>query len=490
MKIVNPHISKSNDNNIEDMIKTFKNLVDNPLSKYSLKKSLNYCKKCEKSRLESALNYYLEKDQDVCYKCKLLSKIIAYLIESGSKSFGTSKYQLKEIMNDDYWLKGLISVIEGLAIFGVKKPFVPGAPFQIVWNITRTCNMNCSHCYETASKKGKDELSKEDVINGLNILADSGVTSIAFSGGEPSLHPNILDFINFVNDNGMVASIATNGFTLKDINEAEKLVDAGLKFVQVSLDGLNPKTHDSFRKVSGSWENAVKTIENFVELGIFVEVATTVTKNNLNEIPLMIEFLKGLNIDWFMLYNFIPTGNAKNIMDIDLSPSERSNLLKKVYSENTDKMQILSTAPQYASIAESICSNDDKMIPTHFYNPEYTNPMVMQLSEFIGGCGAGRFYMSIEPNGDLYPCVFFPHNEELKIGNLIKDDFKDLWKENSLLNNLRNKKILKGNCKSCNYKNICGGCRARAYSYLNDFSAPDPGCIFNYNQWNKIKSEF
>lgn len=221
-----------------------------------------------------------------------------------------------------------------------------------------------------------------------------------------------------------------------------------------------------------------------------MEVATTVTKNNIDEIPEMIDFARDLGVNWLMLYNFIPTGKGYEIMDMDLSPDERLNLLKKAYSQNKgSEMQILSTTPQYAAVAELMLSKDSAMIPTHFYNPEYNNPSIMKLAEFIGGCGAGRFYMSIEPNGDMYPCVFFPHNEDVKLGNLLKDDFKGIWSDNNVLNQLRNKNILKGHCSDCESQNICGGCRARAYNYFDDILAPDPGCINNKNEWNELKNK-
>lgn len=485
----NPEDIASNNLDMGNMITAFKRVADNPFAKYLLKKSLNYCKKDDSLKLESALNFYLGNVDNVCYNCKLLSKIVGFIVKKGATGFGTSETELKEAMADNYWANGLTSVLKGIALFGVKKPFVPGAPFQVVWNITKACNMRCIHCYETASKPDPDELSKDQIIKGLDTMAKSGVTSVAFSGGEPSIHPNILDFINHVEDNGMFASIATNGYTLSDKTKAKKFVNAGLRFVQISLDGMDPKTHDSFRKVNGAWERAVKTINNFVSMGIFVEVATTVTEHNLGEIPEMIDFVRDLGANWFMLYNFIPTGKGKEISKMDISPKERSELLKKAYNENSSEMQVLSTSPQYASIVSSIVSSDNGMIPTHFYNPEYTNPMIAQLADFIGGCGAGRFYMSIEPNGDMYPCVFFPHKNEVKLGNIAEDDFETIWQENNLLNQLRDKKILKNHCGVCDSRNICGGCRARAYNYLGDVLAPDPGCTKNQNEWNILKNK-
>lgn len=97
--------------------------------------------------------------------------------------------------------------------------------------------------------------------------------------------------------------------------------------------------------------------------------------------------------------------------------------------------------------------------------------------------------ISVEPNGDLYPCVFFPHNNDVKLGNLMNDDFEEIWKDNQLLGTLRNKEILEGHCGKCKSHNICGGCRARAYNYFNDVLAPDPGCINNNKEWKRIRSE-
>lgn len=474
--------------NLESMINTFESIANNPFSRLLLKKTLEHCEKDNANRLEVGLELFLGKREDACITCRLLSKIIAFVINKGSDNFKVSEAEFMEVMEDPYWVKGLSSVLKGIALFGVQKPFVPGAPFQVVWNITKRCNMECEHCYENAGRKDKDELNFQQIIKGLDILAESGVTSVAFSGGEPTIHPHILKFIQHSKDQGMFAALATNGYSLSKQKNIDKYVDSGLEFVQISLDGLDPATHDSFRGVNGAWDKAVQAIGNCVEADLFVEVATTVTEHNFNEIPLMINFVRDLGVQWFMLYNFIPTGNGSKIMNMDISPEMRQSLLEDAYSQNgKGEMQILSTAPQYARIAKSFVSQKSNMIPTHFYNPEYTNNSLKKLADFIGGCGAGRFYLSLEPNGDIFPCVFFPHTEEVRLGNILSDDFNDLWEENGLLLKLRNKNLLHGHCGVCESQHICGGCRARAYNYFNDILAPDPGCINNNNEWIKIK---
>lgn len=473
------------------MITIFKSIADNPVSKYFLNRALDYCETDGANRLEVCLDLYFGNRETACRKCKIVSKFVNYIINKGASSFGISENELRSTMEDKYWVKGLTSVIKSIAIFGVNKPFNPGAPFQVVWNLSRACNMKCVHCYEDAGRKDKDELNTQQIYEGLSTMAEAGVTSIAFSGGEPTIHPHIIDFIGKTNDLGMFAAMATNGYTLSKNRECKKFVENGLQFVQISVDGLQSETHDSFRGINGAWDNAIHAVENCVNYNdLFVEVATTATEHNIQEIPQMIDFMRDKGVDWFMIYNFIPTGNGKNIVNMDISPKKRFKLLETAYDENgKGDMQILSTAPQYAMVAESLTSTEKQVIPTHFYNPEYDGFLIKQLSDFIGGCGAGRFYMSVEPNGDLYPCVFFPHESQLKLGNLLEDDFEEVWKDNQLLSKLRNKKILKGHCGECESHNICGGCRARAYNYFGDVLAPDPGCINNNKEWNQIRSQ-
>jgi len=270
---------------IGDMIGTFKGIADNPLSKFFLGKTLDYCETDGANRIEVCLDLYLGNREDACIKCKVLSKFVNYLVSKRSSSFGVSEDEFKETMEDKYWVKGLSSVIKGIAMFGVHKPFVPGAPFQVVWNLSRACNMKCLHCYENAGKKDKDELNSQQVIEGLEIMAKAGVTSIALSGGEPTLHPHILDFINHAHDLNMFVGMATKGYTLSKEKACEKYIENGLSFVQISVDGLEPETHDSFRGVDGAWEKAIQAVENCVNADLFVEVATTVTEHNFKEIP-------------------------------------------------------------------------------------------------------------------------------------------------------------------------------------------------------------
>jgi len=140
------------------------------------------CKKDRGNRLEIALELYVGVRKKACLSCQLSKDLLIPILNVACRTFGITEPQLKEKFKDAYWRRGLVNVLKGIAWFGVKHPYVPGAPFQVVWNITRACNLNCVHCYENAGAKGKDELSTEEALRGIDILADAGVLILAFLG--------------------------------------------------------------------------------------------------------------------------------------------------------------------------------------------------------------------------------------------------------------------------------------------------------------------
>jgi radical SAM protein with 4Fe4S-binding SPASM domain len=421
-----------------------------------------------------AVELYTGHRENACLQCRTTEKILANVLRKGGEAFGLNEDKIKKKFKDPYWAKGLASTVRGVVQFGVQKPFTSGAPFQIVWDVTYACNLRCKHCYATAGKPWKDELTTKEGKQAIDIFDKAGVTIIAFSGGEPLVRSDILELAKYAADKGLYVAMATNG-TLITKKKAREMKEAGIQFVQISLDGVKAETHDQFRGMNGLFARTVEGIKNSVREGFFVEVSTTAIKYNYTEIPEIIELSEQLGVDWFMVFNFVPTGRGKDIIKMDLTPSEREKMLKMLWKElNTRHINVLSTAPQFARVAlQQEEGAAKKTVPTHFYNPKLAGQLV-DLAEFIGGCGAGRFYIAMRANGDLQPCVFFP----LKIGNIKDDDFEEMWKNNKVLQELRDKDLLH-KCNSCSYRYYCGGCRARAYGYTGDYLDPDPGCIRN-----------
>lgn len=478
--------------NIVNPIGVFKALIDNKLIRSQLKNLCNYCEKDGAVRLEIALEVFvgMKNEHDVCWRCRWTYKILNWLIGLGAKSFGTTKDEVRNVMRDTYWRRGLASVVKGLSMFGVRRPFVPGAPFLVVWDVTYACNLKCKHCYASAGTAWSDELTTEEAKRVIDCFARAGVVTIAWSGGEPMVRPDIYELSKYAADKGIYVAMATNG-TLINEYTIEKLWNSGIRFLQISLDEINPEKHDDFRGVAGAWKRTVEGIRLAAKRGFFVNIAMTCIKTNKNEVARIINLSRELGARWFMLYNFVPTGRGVFIDEYDLSPEEREEILKILWKENKKGgIGVLTTAPQYSRIAimeeAGLSQNDAFIFPTHFQNAELGGKL-RSLSEFIGGCGAGRFYIGLWPNGDIRPCVFFP----MKIGNILEilDNFDEWWANNSVLCDLRNKDKLKEPCGSCSYRYVCGGCRARAYGYLGDYMAPDPGCIINLKVYNELKEK-
>lgn len=450
-----------------------------------LRKFTGKCGKDGARRLRVALELFAGVRECACYTCSHIVKpIVEWVIRKGGEAFGVSEDELRKRFSDAYWCTGLMDVVLGIAKFGVRKPFVPGAPFLVVWDYTYACNLRCRHCYASAGVPLRDEMSLEEKLKTAENLADAGVTAVAFSGGEPLVKKDLFRVMRELRERGIFIAVATNG-TLITREVARKLKEAGAGFVQISLDGSTPEVHDSFRGIPGAYEMTIRGIRNCVEEGLFVEVSTTATKINYGEVGRIADLCEELGVNWYMIFNFVPTGRGRFIIENDLTPEEREELLTYLWRRmrSGGKVEYLSTAPQFARVALQE-EGGVKKIPGHFYNPELYGQLE-SLGEFIGGCGAGRMYAALEPNGVLQPCVFMP----LAIGNLKEDSLEELWDSHPVLETLRDRDRLQENCRSCPYREYCGGCRARANSYFGDITAPDPGCVRNKEFFEMLRGK-
>lgn len=441
--------------------------LGNPVSR----KALAYLTKRseEKRRIERVLKKYAGKETKLSLREKLAYLFVAKLVDWIVKKTNISRQEIKENLRTGFWRKGLASVLEGIAWRGPQKPFTSYFPFLIVWNFTNACNLNCEHCYQEANNKRENELSTKEAKKVVDELADEGLAYIAMSGGEPLARDDFFEVAEKIRQKEMGFSLATNGtlLTKEVVNDLEEL---NCQYVQVSVDGTK-ETHNRMRG-KNIFERTVNGIRRLANSDITTGVAMTVTEKNYQEVDSVIELTEDLGADIFMHYNFIPTGRGKEIKELDLDGRKREKLLKKLHEKSkTRDINLLSTAPQYGRV----CAGGGEVSLTHFdtLSQEGMGEDIEFLAEFVGGCGTGRLYCALQPNGDITPCVFLPK----KIGNILSDDFLEVWKNNSFLEKIRKRESFDDPCGSCGYNNICGGCRARAYSYFDDVQEPDPGCV-------------
>lgn len=344
-------------------------------------------------------------------------------------------------------------------------------PLVVSWNVTRECNMKCSHCYINATeKKLKNELTTLEAKNLMNQIYEVSAPLLILSGGEPLLRPDIFELISYGSKKGLKMGLGSNGSLIGD-DIAKKLKEAGITTVSISLDSNIPAQHDEFRGVNGAWEKAVEACKALRRNNVLVQVNTTLTQQNYNQIDDIMFLAQNIGVENFHLFFLVPTGRGTKLTDI--SPEKYEEMITKTFAKTANhKLNVRpSCAPQFMRIAKG---------------------MNLDMRQWIRGCIAGLYYCRIYPNGDVTPCPYLP----IKLGNIREQTFKEIWFNSRVFKDLREPNKLKGKCGACEYTALCGGCRARAYGLSDDFIdycgdlheptelksdylAEDPWCVYD-----------
>ena len=459
-------------------IKVARAIFGSRLSRTLLKRFLEPDPSGARTRLEHILNmlaHEKEGGENAGLGCILDYYFSKLLFGAVMRIMHIKQEEFEMGIRDPAIRRGLELVLRSLLKYGVTVPQKLAAPFLIVWNFTNACNLRCIHCYQRAGPNpGPDELTSGERLEVIKQIDRMEIPVVALSGGEPTIHPDFLHVVEEGASRGIYMAVATNGIRFADEEFTKRALKAGLRYVEVSLDSTDPEEHDRFRGIKGAWELAVKGVRNVVKYGegrVSVGIAATVTKLNKDEIEEMVRLSEELGVDRVVFFNFIPTGRGREAMELDLTPEEREDVLRRIYHESAKSgIQVVSTAPQLARVSWQMSHGED-VLPTHFTMPR--SSALKAVAEFIGGCGAGRIYMAIQPDGIVTPCVFIP----ISVGSLRKERLEEIWENSRVINDLKDKDLLKEPCGSCEYRYVCGGCRARAYAYFGDYLASDPGCL-------------
>lgn len=456
----------------------------------------NKCEKCGQERLLSIFDEYSNK-HSACESCLLTAIALRPLIRILFLRLGISSKTVKQLLRDSLIRKCMLSVVKGVAHFGLSVPQPCGAPVTIVWNFTNKCNLNCLHCHQDSKPTSSyPELTTSQAFKVIDNMNDAGVAILTFSGGEPLLRKDIYDVIKRANDCGMLCTIASNG-TLMTIETAKKLAKVGVKRVEIGLDGAKPETHDYLRNRPGSFEATIQGIRNCAAVG-FDELATTMTlySENVNALEETIDLAEKLGATRFYLNRLIPAGRGCDAMHLDVKPKEKIKALEAIYKKfhesifNGSGIQCYARGMTYyarlcyersngeiLTVSEAL-SGHEKMFQEKFGLE--VSKIVKKLAAGFSGCSTGLTYAGLTASGDLLPCVPAP----IKLGNLLERSLEEIWIHNELLNYIRNRKELKGACKKCAYNEICGGCRYTAYITGGDWLGPDDSCPFGPKQIN------
>ncbi len=343
----------------------------------------------------------------------------------------------------------------------------------VVWNITRSCNLKCVHCYAHAKDaKFENELSTKEGFKLIDDLAEFGSPVMLFSGGEPLVRKDLPELAEYAVKKGMRAVISTNG-TLITKDMAKRLKDVGLSYVGISLDGME-KINDKFRGYKGAFKAALKGIENSKNAGIKVGLRFTINKFNVAEIPAIFDLLEDMEIPRICFYHLVYAGRGSDLIKDDLNHKETREAVdlicertKALFEKNKEK-EVL-TVDNHADgpyIYLKLLKED----------PERAKD-VLKLLKMNEGNNSGRGIGCVSWDGEVYADQFWRHKS---FGNIRNTPFSKIWSEpqDELLLKLKDKKqYVKGRCKTCKWLDICAGnFRVRAEAYHNDVWAEDPAC--------------
>lgn len=342
----------------------------------------------------------------------------------------------------------------------------PNQPRLVAWEVTRSCNLNCVHC-RASSEKGpyEGELDTKKAKRILDEITLTGSPIIILTGGEPLLRKDIFELARYGTGLGLRMVMATNG-TLLTPEMAVEMKKSGIKRVSISLDGETAEKHDNFRKVNGAFDASLKGISYLKEAGIEFQVNTTVTRHNVDDIDKILKMTVDLGAVAHHIFLLVPTGRAKDMENQEIDSQKYEKLLHWFF-EMRDKTPLhlkATCAPHYYRILRQEARKRGEKINFENYG----------LDAVTRGCLGGTSFCFISYDGIVQPCGYL----ELNCGDLKEASFDRIWKESRIFNELRDFSCYKGKCGKCEYRNFCGGCRARAYEATGDYLEEEPMCAY------------
>ena len=354
-------------------------------------------------------------------------------------------------------------------------------PYAVSWNLTQRCNLVCAHCYLSAAP-GASADGELDTAACRRVMADiarvSPGTFLILTGGEPLLRPDIFELAAAGRDHGFTVVLGTNGVLLRE-RQARSMRAHGVQGASLSLDSTDTGRHDRFRRLPGAWQGAVRATEHLRAEGLDFSLHMSVTDWNVDEIPGMIDLARELGARVLNFFFLVRTGRGAGLTDI--TPAQYESILTALA-----RVQGAGARPGAASAAD-LRPEDPWSVPVgrsdgllirakcapHFRRILWAlDPASPLLANYAhGSCPAGKYYCRITPTGDVTACPYMP----VTAGNLRTTSFAELWETGRVFTDLR-EASLGGRCGRCEFREVCGGCRCRAYATYGDYLAEDPAC--------------
>lgn len=344
----------------------------------------------------------------------------------------------------------------------------------VVWNVTRTCNLNCVHCYTDSHNKKYDELTTDQGLKLIDDLAAFSIPSLLFSGGEPLMRKDIFTLIERASNRNIRPVLSTNG-TLIDRDKAHAIKDAGIVYVGISLDGMED-VNDRFRGMDGAFKKAMKGFEHCIAVGQRVGLRLTLTRRNFEDLHRIFDFIEKEGINRACFYHLVYSGRGGNLFADDLTYLQQRQALDIIIERTDDFFR--------RGLDINILTVDNHVDGVYLYRKllQKDEQKANQVKDLLTWNGGGAYstgvgIANIDFVGNVHPDQFW---QDYTFGNVLESNFADIWMDETdpLMKGLKHKaEYIKGRCRVCQYKAMCNGSmRVRAYRVFGDPWAPDPQC--------------
>ena len=351
------------------------------------------------------------------------------------------------------------------------------SPFTIAWEVSRACAYACVHCRADAMhQRDPNELSTEEAKSLIDDLKGFGSPILIFTGGDPMMRPDLAELISYAAKSGLRCSLTPTATALPTKKRLEEVRDAGIRRIALSLDAPRADVHDDFRKVKGSWQRTMDILHRAQEIGISVQVNTTVAKHNIDILKEMVPFIEEVKAVQWSVFFLVPTG--RGMIEQMVSAEEHERIFNWLYDlSKVAPFDIKATAAQmYRRVAIERKRGEqgsDKPVTFQGAGFQYEDGLHRPKK----GVNDGNGFLFISHIGEIQPSGFLP----VTAGMVRENNIVDVYRNHEIFKNLRDYSKLKGVCLDCEYREVCGGQRGRAYGVTGDYMESDPACVLVAN---------
>jgi len=337
-------------------------------------------------------------------------------------------------------------------------------PLVVIWEVTRACDLACFHCRASAQpNRNPQELSTVEAKKLIDDVAELNPPIFIFTGGDPLKRPDIYELVKYAADKYLHPAMTPSATPLLNFDSLMGLKRAGLRRLALSLDGPTPETHDSFRGVSGSFDRTLQAMFWANAIGLPVQINTTVSRRNIHDLEKILAVVRNFRIVMWSLFFMVPTGRA----EAEDMPSayEFENAFATIYRLAQDvPFKVKTTEAQHYRrylLQHRVAENRERAM-------ENGVPGILPINE-------GKGFMFISHAGEVQPSGFLP----VSAGNVREASVQEIYRDSEIFRQLRDTSNLLGKCGECEFREICGGSRARAYALSGNAFSEDPTCLYS-----------